>query len=272
MSGSRMTHVATLGAALVALAALTAWAETDQERTRQLAAAGIGLGIGAMVAFRPYDAVLVAIPIGIFQLVAIHRSRVLLRSLSTQVVVALALVAVQLAANWRTTGRPFEFAYDTLHGPPHRPGFHVDPELWPFTPSQGTRFMSAYLIHLDTVLFESVIPGLAFVVVAMLTMRPVTRWDWLLVGLMGSTIVGYWAYWFPGRFLGPRFLFLAVPSFVVLSARLVAVWWRRGDSHRAVTATMLIMLPVSIAVAWLPVAIRSRRVGVWVRAVANIDY
>src|SRR5439155_1684332 len=103
-----------------------------------------------------------------------------------------------------------------------------DPEGWPFTPAQGTRWMAAYLIHLNTVLFESAIPGLAFVVGAMLVLRPATRWDWLLVGLMATTIAGYWAYWFPGRFLGPRFLFLAVPSFIVFTARFTAAWWRRG--------------------------------------------
>src|SRR5207302_170147 len=135
-------------------------------------------------------------------------------------------VKLRIDVETRPVRRPFEFAYDTLHGAPHRPGFHVDPELYPFTPGQGARFMSAYLMHLDTVLFESVIPGLAFVVAAMLVLRPVSRWDWLLVALMGTTITGYWAYWFPGRFLGPRFLFLAVPSFILLTARFVAAWWR----------------------------------------------
>ena len=272
MSGSRMTHVATLAAALVALAALTVWAETDQEGVRYWAAATIGLGIGLMVVFRPYDAVLVAIPVGVFQLFAVHRSRPLIRTLSTELVVALALTAVQLAVNWRTTGLPLEFAYDTLHGPPHRPGFHVDPEGWPFTPAQGARFVAAYLTHLDTVLFESVIPGLAFVVAAMLVVRPVSRWDWLLVGLMGTTIAGYWAYWFPGRFPGPRFLLLGVPSFIVLSARFTAAWWRRRDSNPSVRATALLILPVSITLAWLPLAVYSRPAGVWLRAIENTQY
>jgi len=127
-------------------------------------------------------------------------------------------------------------------------------------------------MHLDTVLFESLIPGLAFVVAAMLVLRPVSRWDWLLVGLMGTTVTGYWAYWFPGRFLGPRFLFLAVPAFIVLSARFVAAWWRHDDGRRVLRTTMLAVLPASIALAWLPVAIHSRPVGVWLRATANIDY
>src|SRR5207237_732418 len=141
-------------------------------------------------------------------------------------------------------------------------------ELWPFTPRQGVRYMSAYLMHLNSVLFESVIPGLVFVVGAMLVIRPVSRWDWLLVALMGTTIVGYWAYWFAGRFLGPRFLFLAVPSFIVLSARYAAAWWPPGDrlgAIRLVRLTALLLLPVSIALAWFPV-VGDRPVGVWHRA------
>jgi hypothetical protein len=272
MSGSRMTHVSTLAAALLALAALTAWTETEQESVRQWAAAAIGLGIGVMVLFRPYDAVLVAVPVGVFQLFAIRRSPSLIRSLSTQTVVALALVALQLAVNWKTTGQPLLFGYETLNGPAHRPGFHVDPLGRSFTPHKGLIAIAVYFMDLNTVLFESAIPAMLFVVGALLMLRQVSRWDWLLIGLIGTTVAGYWAYWFDGRFLGPRFLFLAVPAFIILSARFVAAWWRRADGNRVVRATALLVLPASIALAWLPIAVRNRPTGVWLRAFANKYY
>lgn len=272
MSGSRMTHVPMLAAALVALAALSVWADAEGERARQSAAAAIGLGIGLMVLFRPYDAALLAVPVGLFQLFAIRRTPGLARSFMTQIAAALVVVGIQLAVNWQTTGRPLQFAYDALNGPAHMPGFHLDPMGRPFTPAKGLLWLAVYFMDLDTVLFESAIPAMAFVVGALLVGRSFSRWDWLLIGLLGSTAAGYWAYWFDGRFLGPRFLFLALPAFVIFTARFTAAWWERVEANRVVPLTALLALPVCIALAWLPVAIHHRPTGVWLRAFANKYY
>jgi hypothetical protein len=127
-------------------------------------------------------------------------------------------------------------------------------------------------MDLDTVLYESAIPAMVFVVGALLVRRAFSRWDWLLLGLIGTMAVGYGAYWFDGRFLGPRFLFVAVPAFVIFTARFTAEMWTRVDANRVVRGASLLALPLCIALAWLPIAIHQRATGVALRALAYKYY
>jgi hypothetical protein len=267
MAGSRMNHVATLGSAVIALAGLSWWTNAESERDRQRAAALIGVGIGLMTLFRPYDAVLIALPVGLFQLWVIRGSPSIARSLPAQIVAALLVTSIQLLFNWKTTGHPFQFGYDALNGAAHRPGFHDDPWGRPFTPTMGARWIGLYLIRLNATLFESAIPAMVFVAGALLLIRRVSRWDWLMVGITFSVVLGYGSYWFLGAFVGPRFLYVAIPAFIVLAARFVDGWRERGDG--VARRAGLLALPLSVLLAWLPIASASRSTGVWVRAAAN---
>lgn len=222
-----------------------------------------GASLGLMAMLRPYDAVLVAIPIGVFQLVMLKRDRSLLRPIAIQVAVALAFASIQLLVNARTTGSPFLFAYDALNGAAHRPGFHTDPLGFPFTPAKGLDLVIRYLSRLNTGLFESVVPATLFIAGAMWLARP-TKWDWLLTGLMFSVLVGYGSYWVDGTFLGPRFLYTALPAFVILSARFVALSSRAERGTRFWPGAAL-LLPACIALALVPSSIGHRSTGIWLR-------
>jgi hypothetical protein len=246
LAGTRMNHVPTLTLTAIALMALTH--VTLESRRVHLWAAVLGAAIGTIVLFRPYDAILIAIPVGVFQLVTIARRRELIAPLITQVIVAGAITAIQLWVNARTTGSAFTFGYDLLNGPAHGPGFHRDPLGHPFTPSEGLEYVMLYLQQLNTALFESAVPALVFIVLGMWLTRP-TRWDWLLAGLIFSFLAGYGAYWHRGELTGPRFLYPALVAFVVFTARFFVLAIQR--ERRILTASAM-MLPVCIALAWLP--------------------
>jgi len=68
-------------------------------------------------------------------------------------------VMLLLATNWATTGHPFTFAYDSLDGAAHRPGFHVDPLGQLHTPRRGIYNVSAYLMRLDLMLLGWPVQG-----------------------------------------------------------------------------------------------------------------
>ena len=256
MAGTRMNHVPTLTLAAVALASLAKW---DQQSRRSGAA--IGAALGAMVLFRPYDAVLVAIPIAAFQLATVFRRRDLLPSLGVQIAVGAAITGIQLWVNARTTGSPWVFGYDALNGPAHGPGFHPDPLGFAFTPSDGIDQVMLYLQRLNTSLFESAVPALVFIVIGMWLSRP-TKWDWLLAGVIVSFLAGYGAYWHEGMLNGPRFLYPALIAFVVFAARFVVL---AAERQRPVAQGAALMVPVCIALAFIPSGIGNRSTGVWLR-------
>jgi hypothetical protein len=267
MSATRMNHVPTLTLTALALAALAGWSEASSRRTATFLAAGVGAAIGGMVLIRPYDAVLVAMPIAIFQLCVIARRRDLASSLVAQIITGAALSAVQLWVNAKTTGSATLFGYDALNGIAHRPGFHLDPLGVAFTPSRGLDYVMLYLQRLNTSLFESAVPALAFIVGAMWLSRP-TRWDWLLAGLMLSLLGGYGAYWHQGQFSGPRFLYPAIIAFVVFTSRFV-VLLARSNKPAALGASLIV--PVCVVLAFVPSSIGDRSTGVWLRVSAMRD-
>ncbi|MGH7690640.1 MAG: hypothetical protein ACREN3_13615, partial [Gemmatimonadaceae bacterium] len=215
MSASQMSHVPALAAAMIALAALAAWDAEPRPRVAARYAAVVGGAVGALAAVRPYDAVLVAVVIGGFQLVTVARRRELIGTLIWQVAVGAIPVGLLLWANVRTTGHPFVFAYTLLDGVGHGVGFHLAPDGRMHTPLRGLVLASGYLMRLDRYLFEWPLPGLVFVAATLFALRRASRWDVLLVALIGVFVVGYGAYWFDGFFAGPRFLFTAVPAFVL---------------------------------------------------------
>jgi hypothetical protein len=249
MSGSEMNHVPTLAASWVALATLASWAKTDDERHRRGAAIVIGIAMGIGASIRPYDAALLALALGVFQLHAAVKTPVMRRSLAIQALAGALPVILLLGANWATTGHPFVFGYDVLHGAEHRPGFHVTPSGFEHTPRRGLYAISAYLLKANMVLLGWPIPAVLLSVAALAILRRGTRWDVLLLVVLGVTLLGYWAYWGESYFLGPRFLFTVAPILLIYAARLP--WAVRDRLERPALRSSAIAVPVVwLVAAW----------------------
>jgi hypothetical protein len=265
MAATQLDHMPALVAIWTAVAALPSWAASTGSAQARRQAMLVGGGLGVAATIRPYDAALTAFVIGLFQLREIRRNHALARSVVAQVVVGCIPVALLLAANAATTGDPLTFAYDALNGHAHRPGFHLDPMGELHTPRRGVFNVSAYLLRLDATLLGWPVPALLLVVAALALQWRATRWDELLLGLLGALLVGYWYFWGEGRALGPRFLFTAAPVFLLYVARLAGALrdrlsrplWRRA-------ATLLV--PIWILLGWLLPASVAQPNGVWALA------
>lgn len=249
MGASEMNHVGALAFAMLALAALPVWAAAPDGKAA--AAAVIGLGVGAMATIRPLDGVAVAVAIGLFQLAVVAREPARARSLVVQLAVGALPIAWLLYVNARTTGHPFLFAYDALYGPGQRLGFHADPQGILLTPLRALTMASANLMRLNRYLFEWPLPGVLVIVAGLIAMRRPTRWDILLLGLIAAVVAAYGSYWAADSFFaGPRFLYTAVPAFIILAARapgLVAAALPPGWLRRAA----LLIVPMCLCYAWL---------------------
>ena len=250
MGASEMNHVGTLALATLALAALASWASAPDGTAAARAAALIGLAVGGMATIRPLDAMAVGAVVGVFQLAVLVRDRGRAPSLLLQLAVGALPLACLLYANARTTGQPLLFGYEALYGPGHRVGFHVDPYGVPHTPTHGLIITSASLMRLNRFLFEWPLPGLVPILAGLVALRRPTRWDVVLCGLIGAILFAYALYWADSFFAGPRYLYTAVPAFLVFTARapgLVASPLPQGTLRRAV----LLVVPLCLLYAWV---------------------
>jgi hypothetical protein len=248
LGATQMSHAPVLALTLVALAELAAW-DAERDHPPAAHAAALGLAIGAIALFRPFDALLVAIPIGIFQATRLHVGTRRGRTLLVQCAAGAIPVLVLLWANVHTTGDPLLFAYDAANGPSHRPGFHVDPNGEMHSPLRGLIYTSGYLLRFDRFLFEWPLPALLIVCTTLVLLRRGSRWDSLLLGLVASFLIGYAAYWFNGFFDGPRFLLPIVPVLVLYAARLGEA--ARGRATGTGRRVLVALVPACVAVAWL---------------------
>lgn len=248
LGATQMNHTAAVTFTLVALAELAAW-DDARSPARLTHAVGLGLAVGAIALVRPLDAALVALPIGVFQLARVRREPSRGASLLVQCAAGAIPVAILLWANARTTGSPLLFGYDAAHGPAHAFGFHVDPYGEPHTPRRGLVYASGYLMRFDRFLLEWPLPALLIVCVVLARLARGTRWDTLLLALLGSFLVGYAAYWHNGFFDGPRFLFPVAPVLLLYVARTPEV------AERAVHATRRrvgrLIVPACLLCSWL---------------------
>ena len=249
MSASYMNHVPVLWLVSVALLQLTIWHDAETRAVAWRAAAFLGLAIGTAAAVRPLDAVIVAVVIGAMQLTRLGGSRVRISSLGIQALAGLVPVALLLLANWRTTGAPLRFGYDVLYGSAHGLGFHTDPYGTSHTPMRAIAFASKYLLELDVVLLESPLPSVGVIVAGLLMLRRTSRWDRLMLALLGAQLVTFAMYWHEGEFRGPRFLYTALPAIVLLVARapFIVAERSRATGRRAA----LVVLPLGMLAGWL---------------------
>lgn len=249
MSASYMNHVPVLFLAMGTLALLAEWDRATTLRPRLLLAGGMGLAVGFMATIRPLDAVVVAACVGVFQLAVLRRDPGRWRDLLLEIVLGVVGVAPLLYANWATTGGVFHFAYEVMWGPAHRLGFHVDPQGRPYTPLAALARAAKYTDELNIFVLQWPVPALLVAIAGLVSMRRTTRWDALLLGLLGAQLVAYALYWHDGEFLGPRFLYTVMPVVIVLVARtpfLLADRWGGYWRHAAPLGAL-----ACVAAAWL---------------------
>jgi len=263
MSGTEQNHPGALAFSMFALASLARWTTADDAKTLRRSAIGVGFGIGAAATVRPYDAALVGVVVGVFQLFEVRGQPRRRRSLAWEILAGAAFAVLLLVVNWRTTGRPLLFAYDALNGAAHRPGFHVDPLGLPFTPLDGLHHASTYLLRLNVSLLNGPLPGMLLVVLPMFLLRSATRWDYLLVAVILVLVAGYGTYWSESFFVnGPRFLYVGVPAFIMFVARAPAALLERAKSPTA-RRVIPMLLPLAMASAWLMPVRGPAFIGVW---------
>ena len=219
MFGSHMNHTTTLLALLVAVVALPLATTDTSGAPRWGFVAGLALGIAATI--RPLDAAAFALPAGAWLAWRARRGGPAVRPLLLAGLgVALPLAGL-LAANAATTGHPLAFGYDVLWGSGHRLGFHESPWGATHTPARGLELLSLYFSRLSTYLFATPFPSILPAVAGLWLARSLSSLDRYLLASAGLLLVGYWAYWHDGYFLGPRFLFPLLPLCVLWTARAV---------------------------------------------------
>lgn len=258
MAGTRMNHVPVLCLTTLALAALVKWEQDASARSRIGASVIIGLSLGLMATIRPLDAVAVALVIGVFQLWVLSRSWARTPELLAQIIAGIVGVSLLLVANWRTTGSPLRFGYDVSWGAGHRFGFHTDPYGNPHTLAHAMELAITYVSELNMYLMAWPIPALLVLLVGLLAIRRLSRWDALLLGLFTAQLGAYATYWGDGEFLGPRFLFTALPAIVLLIARGWFAAASRWPKRLAQAGSGFVL--ASVVVGWLA---PTSAYGVW---------
>lgn len=236
MGGSQQNHPPAMALATLAIFVASRWGQ----RVRTVAgdfAHGLvlGLAVGALAAIRPLDAVVAALVAAMVVLTGAVRGERstlrVLRAAAGALFGGLAPIALLLHFNAVTAGHPFRFGYDVLWGNEHGLGFHESPSGDLHTPARGLAFAARSLTRLNLYLFEWPIPPLLFLGALALLAPRLTRHDRVATGTLITTLGAYAAYWHDGFFLGPRFVFIAVPFTIYLVARGVAAIAQAGDGE-----------------------------------------
>lgn len=260
MGASFASYVPTAALASLSLVQLARWSDAGSTRARHRAAALLGLFVGLALIVRPLDAAALTIVVALFQAAELSRDRRGLSSLATQLLAGAVPVALLLAANARTTGSPWVLGYDITYGHAPQLGFVVDPYGARHTPVRALAQLSKYLLELNMSLLAWPVPVLAIVVAGLARLRPASRWDWLLVGWLGAHCLVYSLFVIEGWFRGPRYLFAVAPAVILLTPRaLLALADSLSPPRRAAT---LLLVPVCLALTWLPLRTRLSIAGV----------
>jgi len=262
LAGSMMNHVTTMAWLVAAAWALAVITASDTPRRGPAVLLGLCLGIAATI--RPLDAVVFAVPAGIWLLWRTSRDRrqlgpLLLSGLG----VALPLIALMMV-NQAWTGDPLRFGYIELWGKTHELGFHEAPWGFAHTPARGIELINLYLLRLQTYFLETPVPALLFATGALaLAPRRTKPFDrWVLVS-SGLLLVAYWAYWHDGFYLGPRFMLPLAPWLAWWTARFPGVLRARSVSplvERTVVLAGMLALVIG-ALQLLPIRVAQYRNG-----------
>ena len=260
LGGSMMNHVTEtmwlLGAAL-ALAGATA---TGEAEPRWAFLMGIALGIAASI--RPMDAAAFAIPTAAWLLWRARLGSSHIRALLMSGVGVAIPVAVLFYVNSQQTGSPFRFGYIEMWGRSHELGFHPAPWGPAHTPARGIELINLYFLRLQEYFLESP-PSLIFATLALALATRLKPFDrWILAG-SGMLVLGYFAYWADGDYLGPRFMLPLAPWLALWTVRLPAMMEARRIATPVVRATVVAGVSALVLgiVSDLPVQARLYRNG-----------
>ncbi|HEU4995692.1 MAG TPA: hypothetical protein VFT29_12780 [Gemmatimonadaceae bacterium] len=250
MGGTHMNHMPTAWLVTLGLASLPVWMATSETPVLRRSAALIGLALGCAMTIRPLDGVVAGLIVGLAMIATAARDRTRARSLLVAIAAGAVPVALLLVANWRTTGSPLRFGYEVLWGPNHSLGLHDDPTGHPHTPWRALLLGVKYGVQLNWISTAWPVPVILIVATGLLLVRErPMRWDVLLLALFGAQLFVYAFYWHDGQFVGPRFMFTAVPALLILAARFPFIAGARWSGVPRRIA--LVVIPVCIGVAWL---------------------
>jgi hypothetical protein len=230
-AGSQMNHVGVLALVTVAWALCARIFDSPTAlptRSTTLAAGVTGVILGLAAAIRPLDAAAAALPVAVLvvgrALTRVEEPRSRHRSEAMGFVLGIGLGGLPLLVyNYLQHGGALTFGYDVLWGPVHGLGFHEAPWGPRHTVGRGLMLSNAYLMGLQEALFESPVPLLLLVALWLGiedSKSPTLR---AMLATSGLLLLGYFAYWHDGRYLGPRFLLPALPLVVIGLARVPAV-------------------------------------------------
>jgi hypothetical protein len=249
MSASYMSHTATLACLL-----LGSWGVVHGMAApdgRRWYAALAGLAFGAACTMRPLDAAAFLLPALAWYAIVAFQQRERAGELAS-LLAGLALpVAALLWVNWRTTGHPLQFGYQVLWGKDVGLGFHTAPFGEAHTPVKGLGLLNLYFLRLQTFLFETPIPSLLPATLGLALSVRLSPGDRFLLSASALLMLGYFAYWHDGIYLGPRFMLPLVPVFVLWTARLPGLVRQRfgdGLALRTVCYAMLLSAGTALAV------------------------
>ncbi len=218
MAGSHMNHVTTTTWLCIAMWSLQRTVRSSAPAPYSAALTGFAFGVAAMI--RPIDAAVFALPAGVWLLVrATHTPRTWKDVLASGAALAIPILAL-LWFNDRTTGQPLLFGYEMLWGKSHALGFHQAPWGVAHTPLRGVQLVNLNFLRLQTYLYETPVPSLVPLIVALLITPALRAMDRYLLWASALLVAAYFAYWHDGFFLGPRFYYPLVPVLVLWTARL----------------------------------------------------
>ena len=257
MAGTHLNHVSMLVGVLVGAAALMRVMSSD--RPMPLAAFASGIGFGAAATIRPADALAFAAPAAIWYLArALRDRRRWVDALVAGIGVAIPMGAM-LWVNAQTTGSPFLFAYEMLWGKEVGLGFHESaPWGEPHTPRRGVELVNIYLLQLGVHLFESPVPGILPALVALAMTRRFSDGDRYLLASAALLIAMYFAYWFNGQYLGPRFMIPVAPVAALWTARLFPLLRERFGDRLHYRSTVFAAGACAVIALFLMIPMRAR--------------
>jgi hypothetical protein len=152
--------------------------------------------------------------------------------------------AVALAGyNYLLTGDPLLSGYEALHGPPHNPGFHVDPYGRNFTVWEGLKDLWVRWRSMNHWLFMWPIPSLSLLVIWLVSFKKWQPFDAVCVLWILAQSGIYCFMWSAGQVqVGPRFLYEALPAILILSARGMSVVEEAFGSGRRVRIASVVLI------------------------------
>lgn len=247
MGGTQMNHPPTAFFAMLALAALAFWIQSDVRRAG--AAAVVGASVGLAITIRPLDGVVLGLIYGVVMLAACARDRSRTRSALIGAAAGAMPVLLLMLVNWQTTGHPLRFGYEVLWGPNHSLGLHADPTGNPHTAWRALLLAVKYTMQMSWIASSWPVPIMLVVAAGLAFARRPNGWDVLLVTLFGAQVVVYAFYWHDGQFAGPRFLYTALPAFLILAARMPFLVAPRA--HGTWRRVAIAVIPICVGVSWL---------------------